>query len=212
MAELDLQRLRSQLWVQRRGLLIGATLFAVSVLLLLLVFLPLWNRNRVIQSDIGRERQSLEKIRQRAALLNEIKPEDQAKFNQVGLALPLGKQPLVVLQTLESIATESGVSLGKFDLSPGLISTQGAVAASRQSARSRETQAVKAETLTISVDMVGEFSEIQQALALIEQALPLMEVVEISLNPESRVAGFAAPTTNYVANLSIHSYYSQLRC
>jgi hypothetical protein len=207
--ELDLQRLRSQLWVQRRELLIGAVLLAASAALLALGAWPFWNRIQVTRADLGRERQSLTKVQQRAALLSGITPDDQSRFEQAGLALPLGKQPLVVLQSIEAIAAEVGVTVREYDLNPGLISTQAAATTTRQVGRTRETQA-RAQILPISVEVVGEFAKIQQTLALIEETLPLMEVVEISLNPEKRVAEFASSGSVYVAELLINSYYSQL--
>lgn len=206
----DLQRLRSQLLVQRRSLLAGGGLLVASVLLLAFGAMPFWNRVQVVRSDIGRERQALQRVRQRANLLTSITPEDQSKFDQVGRALPLGKQPLVVLQTLELIAQEAGVSLGKYDLNPGLISTQAAEAATRQATRARQAQAARAQVMPVSIEVVGEFAKIQQTILLIEQSLPLMEVLEMSLNPETRETGFGSPTTNYIANLLVQSYFAPL--
>lgn len=209
MAELDIQRLRTQLLLLRRELLVGVGLLVVSVGLLIFVAMPQWNRLQVIEGDIKQEETTLQRIQQRASLLSDISPEDQAQFSLVGLALPLGKQPLIILQTLEEVAGEAGVSLGKYDLNPGVISTQAAETTTRRVARAREAASSQALSMPVSVEIVGEFADIHRTLELIEETLPLMEVIEISLNPEKQVE-FSTPTTSYRVSLLIHTYYSPL--
>ncbi len=208
MAELEARRLWSQLLLQRRNLLIAVVLLVASAALLIFGTMPFWTRSRVVQADITREKISLQRIQQRAALLTNIGPEEQNSFRRAGQALPLGKQPLVVLQSLEAVATEAKVSLGKYDLNPGLISTQ-AAETTRRVTRTKQARAAQAQVMPLSVEVVGQFSDIQRTIDLIEDSLPLMEVVEMSLNPEHQT-DFSTPTTSYIANLLLNTYYAPL--
>ena len=204
-AEFDANRLRTQLLVQRQRLLLAIGLGIFTVLLIAFGLWPLWERLRVVQSDLRRQRDSLQKISQRAALVTSIDEADRQNFRVVARALPLQKQPLVVLQSLEAIAGATDVSLGTFDLSPGVISTESAETTTQARRRSRQAT-TRVQNLTLSVEVTGSFEGLLRSLEEIERTSPLMEVMEMGVDPAER-GTFDEPVTEYTATLRIVAYF-----
>ncbi len=172
--QFDLRRI-----LQRREFVIGGAILFGAVILLLVAFFGIWPSNTKTRTDLQRVRQTNDIAAQRSQILSEISEEDRQDFVRIERTLPASKEPLIVLRALQNVADEAGVSVRKFDTSPGVVSTGSAAVPTRNQA-ARRTQSFQ-----ISVEMEGGFQQVKEALELLESAAPIMEVTQLSLAPRS---------------------------
>lgn len=211
----DLQHTWQEIWVTRRLLLISAVIVLCSIGVLVAGY-SLWGQIRLVNQEKSRSEAELNKARQRAQILLDITDEDRAEFDRAGIALPLFKEPLLVLRNLERVSADTQVQLGEIKINPGLVSTDSADTADRETvARSRSTTRTpsRVRDLEFEVEITGQFGSIAQAIEAIENLAPLMEVTELSLDPRTRTQ--VAESTDvseyeYVATVQLRTFYAEL--
>lgn len=207
--EQELQRFWTTLWLFRRRLLVSVGLGVAGVVLLIFGAYRLWSMIAVTSSDIRRERTGLERSQQRANLITSITPEMRENYETVNRALPLFKDPLLVLRSVEAVANDTSVSLSEFEFSPGVVSTDSASLITTERRRRDERPA---QQLTLKFDMSGTFQELTNAVAAFEESLPLIEVIDININPSRSVTTGSAVGAGieYTATLQIDAFYAQV--
>lgn len=207
---LDLQQLRREFVIQRREVFYGVIALAVTFVVVMVGLLPSVRQLQLVQTSRRRVQSELGKTQQRAAILSEAAVNDKENFALVDRALPVSKQPLVVLRSLETVAGETGVSLGKYDVSPGLISTDSAQSStpSRRTANTRNSQV---QSMPVSLEASGRLDQLTRFVETLENAIPLMRVTEMSLSPAKRSTTESVDTLVYTAVLQLQAYYAPFR-
>lgn len=206
MKDFDAQRFWNELWLRRRELVFAVILVVVSGLALYFGAWRFWQEIQDVQMDIRAEQKDLNEVQQRVAVINSIDDSQRQLFDQAAIALPIFKEPLLTLQTLDTIAGQTGVSLGEYDINPGIISTESAATSgSRRGGSNRELQ-----TLVFEMELTGDFDEIREALVAIENALPLIDVREISIDPARRGLIEGVDQQQYIASVQLVSFYASL--
>ncbi len=208
MDNLDLKKQLNELWIQRRELVIAGVLFVSSLLLIFVGTYRFWQGAQEIQVSLGQKRTELSQVEQRAILLNTISPDDRAGYELVERALPRFKEPLQVMRTLEVISQQTQIFLGEYDLNPGIVSTESA----RQSSSSRNTSSTarSSEALRIEIEVSGSFQQLTTAIDNMEQALPLMEIIDLRIAPARRASASDLSNVEYTATLQLESYYADI--
>jgi len=119
-------------------------------------------------------------------------------------ALPLQRQPFTALLGINAIASQSGVLLNSYDLSPGVVSTDSADTQPTTTSRS----ATGVQTFPIEIALSGTLPQMQSAFRLLESNLPLFEIVEYSISTESNASDEAALVTS---NLTLRMFSAPLQ-
>jgi hypothetical protein len=204
----DLSRLKNTLLLQRKPLVVGASLLLSSVAILAFGAYPLWGNIDTVNTNLKQEQQALAKIRQRASLVSNLSDEDLEKFNIAADSLPTQKEPLGTVRHLQFVAAEAGVGLKKYDVNPGLISTDSAeeVTTSRRARARKSTSST--QFLDLETEFAGTFEELRRLIILLENARPILEIQTLTLDPEKRIVGAAAANLEYVAKIRLRSYYA----
>lgn len=208
MDNLDIEKKLKEWWIQRRQFVIAVGLFLSSVLLLFFGAYRFWQIAEETQVTIEQKQKELNQVVQRATLLNTITPDDRAGYILVEQALPRFKEPLQVMRTLEAISQDTQISLGEYDLNPGVVSTE----AAKQSGSSRNTSKSSKsksqfQSLRFEIDASGSFQQLTTAIDYIEQSLPLMEVTDLRIAPARRSIAGDLTNVEYTATLQLESYY-----
>lgn len=188
--------------LQRRQLVASVGVIVATLLFVAFGGSWVWRKIQESLTTTKRQRQELQQITQRAALVSTLSPDDRANFLRAEQALPPAKEPLVILQALTDVAREAGVSVGQFDSSPGVVSTTSAV-----QNRSRTSRNAAGSSFQIEVEMTGTFEQIKDALQDIETALPLMEVTEMSITPSERGLVSTSSAVTYATLMQVTSYF-----
>ena len=207
---LDLQQIRREFVIQRRDVFYGVIALAASLVVIMAGLIPSFNQMQAVRNSQRRVQGELTKAQQRAAILSQAAVNDQENFQLVDRALPLGKQPLVVLRALEKVAGETGVSIGKYDVSPGLISTDSAQA-NTPSRRSASQKKSLAQSMSVSLEASGRLDQLTSFIETLEGSLPLMRVSEMSLSPSKRGSSESSETLSYTALLQLQAFYAPLQ-
>lgn len=198
----QLDQWKKEYWVQRRQLMLAIILMVVAIFLLLLGGQRLLGLINQTNARLRKERDTLAKIQRRVRLVEEITSDDRTAFNQASLALPASKQPLAILRSLEDIARETGMSLGHYDLNPGLIATEEALLADQR----KKDESV--ESFVIRLEMSGSFNSLLSALQEMERVLPLMEITQLAISPVSQQLNEDISQVPYKAELQVRSFYA----
>lgn len=207
MDNLDLEKQLNEWWIQRRQFVLAVGLFVGSLLLIFLGAYRLWQIASELQISLEQQRGELNKVVQRATLLNTISPDDRDGYILVEQALPRFKEPLQVMRTLEAIALQTQVSLGEYDLNPGIVSTESA----QQSGSSRNrSSSARSDSLRLEIEISGSFQQITNAIVNMETSLPLMEITDLRIAPARRGATEDLSNVQYTATLQIESYYANV--
>ena len=206
MDSIDIEKIANEWWIQRRQLVIAAGLFVGALVLLSFGAYRFWLVSSELQISIEQQEKELRSIEQRATVLNTITPEDKAGYLLVERALPRFKEPLQVMRTLEAISQDTQVSLGEYDLNPGIVSTESAVQAGSSRNRSKAAQS---DTLRIEIEMSGTFQQLTTAIQNVEESMPIMEITDLRIAPARRNTENLA-TVQYTATIQLESYYSDV--
>lgn len=209
MDNLDLQKQLNEWWIQRRQLVLAVGLFVGSALLVFLGAYRFWQIGGELQITLEQKEKELGAVIQRATLLNTITPDDRSGYALVEQALPRFKEPLQVMRTLEAVAQQTQVSLGEYDLNPGIVSTESAQETG--SSRSRNTsRSSPFQSLRLEIEASGSFQQLTTAIDNIEQSLPLMEITDLRIAPARRSGTGDLTNVEYTATLQLESYYADI--
>lgn len=206
--DFDFSRIKNTLLLQRKPLVMGVSLIGSSIAILAFGAYPLWGNIDTVRTNLKQEQQALAKIRQRANLVSSLSPEDMAKFGIAADALPTQKEPLATIKHLQSVAGEAGVFLAKYEINPGLISTEsGQEVTTTRKAKDKKTGA-STQFLDLDTEFGGTFANIRRLIVLLENSRPVLEIQTLTLDPERRAVGASNASIRYVAKIRLRSYYA----
>lgn len=200
----QLDQWKKEYWGQRRQLVLAIVLGVFSIGLMVLGGQQLSGLIGRTNASLRKERDTLAKIQRRVKLIEEITSDDRAAFDQAAKALPASKQPIAILRSLEEISEQTGMSVGHYDLNPGLIATEEALLAEKK----KQDEGI--ESFIIKLELTGSFTSLLDALQEIEQTLPLMEVMNLTISPVSQQLNENISLVPYKAELQVRSFFAIL--
>lgn len=203
-SQAQLEQWRKEYWGQRRQLVLALVFTLVSILIFVMGGQQISGMVRQTNLSIRREKDALNKIQRRVKLIEEISSDDRSAFEQAARAMPGSKQPLAILRSLEAIAEENQMSIGHYDLNPGLLSTEEAVLAEKK----KQEEGI--ESFVIKLEMTGSFNNLLSSLQEIEQTLPLMEVTTLTISPMTTALNEDIGSVPYRAELQVRSFFALL--
>jgi Tfp pilus assembly protein PilO len=160
----------------RRYLLATVGAGLVVALLIIFVMIPQVNEILSLRAQLQTERPKLERLEQKLADLDSIQFSPEfVQSNLVNEALPSHKPLLELLTSLNTVALSTGVTVRDFQLSPGMIATEGA----QPAPGARRTGAV--DSLDLSMRLTGEFAKVQEFLLLVEKVTPFTTITKLTV-------------------------------
>lgn len=207
MKDWDWSRIKNELLLQRRLLLIGIAVVIGCIGSLAFGAYPLIEKIQLAQANLKQEKAELAKIQQRAALVTGLNDEDRANFSLAAEALPLEKQPLALLQMLQALSGASNTSLTQYNLNPGVISTESAAAPTTNRRRTGAAAVTAAKNMEITGEFAGSFSSLISLVQNVETARPIWEIESLTVDPVKRKTGSASANFTYTAKMTLRSYY-----
>lgn len=183
----------------------GLTVAAVGMLFL--VAWPLWQQGEEKRAEKTKLQQTLNVLQQRTGIVSKISTEQKQLFGLAELSLPLHKQPLLAINALRDIMAESGVTIQKYELSPGVISTDAAALAATSKVGGSASGG-QISRMSIAMEVLGTLSQLRQTLAMMENAIPLFDVADMSVLPMRTGNNEDELSRNYRLTMQIMTFYA----
>jgi len=188
------------IWSTRKQFVGLLLLLVVSVALVFFLLIPQartsWDRYGELQKVKKEEAALSEKLNQLIAL--ETSPDLQ-KEAIVNSALPSRKPFFELLQSMNLVSQQTSVSIGKFEITPGLVATDSA-GQTVSLAKNRNGAAA----LEVKYSVSGTFVQLQDYLQKIEEVTPFTTIVKLDIGNEISNIDEAA---NFTANVMSETYY-----
>lgn len=167
---------------------------AVSLVVLVsLVIIPNIRKILDVRKDIAVARGELTALETKSNLLENIDEESiEEKLVVLERVLPSNKDVYALLVALTGLAAEKGVSLMKFEVSPGSIATESATASAQPEVeqlgprRTPLTSREDLETLAATLDVQGSFPQVRDFLIEAQRISPLIRLSMVKLAPFER--------------------------
>ncbi|MBI2624187.1 type 4a pilus biogenesis protein PilO [Candidatus Parcubacteria bacterium] len=174
--------------------LIGLLLLAVAVLVAWLVVWPMWNNFQASQTLLADARVHLadkEALLERISRLQREFESNRAQAERVNLVIPIGRDIPGVLETVNALATVSGISLDVFSLDAG-------------GGQGTTIEGTTLAMLPISVGVSGSYDAVKTFLRNVEQNIRLFETTSMSFI--KREGTDAGPGT-FTLTAQVSAYY-----
>lgn len=183
----------------RQQFVLSLVLGFVGVCLVLFAIIPWTQQAYGFFQEWNNEKPTLQKLQAKLQQLQSL--EYTPEYSQVGMvseALPSKKPLLELLTSLNSVSSQTTVSIDSFEISPGLIATD---AASLE-------QVVKSsgpyDKLTLALKLTGTFESIQEFMVQLERISPFTTITSLDLSdPKPALDG----TLFQSAELTTETYY-----
>lgn len=166
------------MWLVRHKILATAIgLALVSLLLIFVAILPIYQNAYKILTKIDLKSKELETLTTKVSILSQLDPDIlQTRVSTLDKALPTRKDILMYLTTIDGLSRQLGLSFGGISLTPGQISE------ATDSAKVVSKSSGGLQRLETEIKMRGGQVNIYKFLRLIEQVLPLMEIRDIKIS------------------------------
>lgn len=172
------------------------TVTVVSFVILFTVIIPLIKNIIQEYSDLVLQETGNEALRKKTDLFASLDEETlQEEYGTVQEAILVGTSVAPVMQTLESLAEESGVIISSYS-----IERMGTVSTSSAKLRSGDEQKIGAGIITSNIIAEGSIQNIKDFLEQLEKTRVVMRVKNFDLS-------FAKKSGLLRSQLSIDSYY-----
>lgn len=205
--KIDMDKINLRRLVATRKFLIKALgLAALSLTVIAFSIFPQIAKIFEIQTDITKERKSLNKLQVKLSSLEDAQTLQLVENAQViDKALPSYKPLLELMAGINYVAQISGVGIENIELTPGLISTESAQEQSlvKKKQVTNETQGYK--NLSVKLKIAGTISQINSFLSQAERISPLVNVNKIVLSENSRSDNFF--DVDFEAEVEVMTYY-----
>ncbi|MBP7875715.1 hypothetical protein KA012_01840 [Candidatus Woesebacteria bacterium] len=188
------------IWSTRRQF-VGLLILSVAAVALIFFFIipeisTSWTRWGELQTAKAQEKELSDKLDQLLAL--ETSP-DLLKRGIVDSALPSRKPFFELLQSMNLVAQQTGVTIGSFELTPGLVASESAgQPASAGVSRNGATP------LEVKYAASGSFAQLNDYLRKIEEVTPFTTIVKLNIGSE--ISNIDASET-FIAGVVSETYY-----
>jgi hypothetical protein len=207
MTENEIISKAQEIWRQRRLLVWAGALAIGAIGLVALVAYPSWQRSDTWREDQNKSSKILAALQQRTKTVTTLPPEQAKLFSLADIGLPLQKQPLLVIQAMQRIAADAGVDIKKYDLSPGIISTDAASLAAASSVGAAAA-ANRQNSMNITLEVVGTLDQLHQTLSNMENSLPLFDVVDMSILPVRSGDDVVGTARQFRVTMQVRTFYA----
>ncbi|OGY18328.1 MAG: hypothetical protein A2900_04435 [Candidatus Chisholmbacteria bacterium RIFCSPLOWO2_01_FULL_50_28] len=200
------------------------TLVVVSALLVF-VIIPTFRNLTLLRSEISRRKEIQRGLEMKIEILRGL---DEARLLEqvetLEKAIPSRKDVFLLLTSLNGLASQTGVALGSFSLSPGSLATGAATgSATSQPDRPAETGSGRAAassqlaSIEVGIEVLGPFEGVQMFLSGLEHVVPLMRLTSVDLAPATLETPVFASTSSafplvsdITANAILGMFYAPL--
>lgn len=165
----------------RRQLVYGVSVVLAAVIVCFAVLMPQFQEVGALNTKIAQEEPRTEQLRTKLQALESIVAT--AEYQQIQVvdeALPSKKPLLELLMSLNTLAQQTGVTVTKFELSPGLVASDSATL----QAQLQQKTSAGFDSLRLNLEISGTFQQIQDFLLKIEQISPFSTVIKMDISGE----------------------------
>lgn len=172
----------------RAHLFYTAAVILTILVVLLVGLIPQIQEVISLNSTLGKERPKLDRLNQKLISLDEVQfTPEFAQIDIVNSALPSKKPLLELLTSLQSISAANSIVISNLELSPGEIATESGSfnADTRGNQTGRRPQGA-VDSLTITMNIVGQQDQVREFLNLIEKITPFTTITQLSVELSRR--------------------------
>jgi Tfp pilus assembly protein PilO len=177
----DLANFNLQLFfTTRKNLIAAAALALTGVILIFLAFGQIGGALDTRQT-LSTEQAKIRQLNTKAQELEQLKFSPEfAQAEEINRVLPSHKPLLELLNNLNNVAGESGVSITEFEVSPGEIASDSTqVSETDAPVRRRNTDY---DQLDLELTIVGELGQVKNFMELIERVSPLTTITSLTID------------------------------
>ncbi|MFZ5437550.1 MAG: type 4a pilus biogenesis protein PilO [Patescibacteria group bacterium] len=127
---------------------------------------------------------------------------EYAQAQKMNDILPSHKPLLELLNNLNSVASETNVSITEFKINPGEIITEGEEA---QKVSVKKKKAGDYDQLNLDLSIVGGLDQVKEFMTLIERVSPITTITSLTIDRKATNIGDNQQLTR--ADLSLSTYY-----
>lgn len=204
------------LFQTRRFLVLAVVAGAVAALLVIFGIWPQVSAALEINSQLQDQNRTVAALEAKAQQLETVtNPELLENIEIVNALLPSKKPLLELLNSLNVVAGQTGVTYTGLELSPGSIASDSAslgdTGASRRPSVATGNSS-DADTLEVKLRVQGTLEQLNQFFNLIERTSPISTITALSLTPQGRAAIFSDDDgevlpNSYEAEVTINTAY-----
>lgn len=200
----------------RRFLVLAVAAGAVAALLVLFGIWPQVTTALELNTELQAQNRTVESLEDKARQLEQVtSPELLENIETVNALLPSKKPLLELLNSLNVVAGQTGVTYTGLELTPGSIATDSASLGDSGATR-RPSLATgnssDADTLEVKLRVQGSLEQLNQFFSLVERTAPISTITALSLTPQGRAAIFSdgqneVVPNSYEAEVTINTAY-----
>jgi Tfp pilus assembly protein PilO len=169
---------KKQDYSQFKPFLIPVVIFVLIFLTVFLVFIPQSKIAWKLYKEVDLKKANLAQLTQKQAVLQGLDLFELEKKNELVIqALPVKKQPILVLNSVKNLGESKGLTGFTFNLNPGLISTTSAETKKKISASDKNK-------LALFVSFDGSLKQITDFVQNLEKLLPVVKITDLVIKAE----------------------------
>lgn len=181
--------------------------WAVMIVLTLVFVIPQIQQISTQRSQIAVVEKKLADMVAKVQTLQALNPEElQAQRVLLQTVLPSQKPVTPLISSLEKLASDAGVSLKNFELSPGNVATDSSKPGLQVLAVKGLIQGVGA--LPLKLEVQGEFSQMNVFFQSLDTVVPLVNVKTIDFTQLTQNVSSLLANTQYKASVELESLYA----
>lgn len=177
----DLANLNLQLLLTTRKNLIAAVALVLTTLVLFFLGLGQVSNALGARQTLATEQAKIRQLNTKAQELEQLKFSPEfSQAEEINRVLPSHKPLLELLNNLNAVAGESGVSITEFEVSPGEIASDSTQRSDAEtSSRRRNTDY---DQLDLELTIVGQLGQVKNFMELIERVSPLTTITSLTID------------------------------
>lgn len=185
----------------RKSLVTAVALVATSVVLVIISVTQV-SSFFTTQDKLEATQKKVSQLNEKTQKLEQLKfTPEYAQAERMNEVLPSRKPLLELLNNLNAVANETGVSITEFQINPGEIATEAAKTANT----AQKKRASDYDQLDLELSILGELNQVKEFMSLIERVSPLTTITSLTI--DRKVGSTNAETQQTRADLSLSTYY-----
>lgn len=197
-----LNSLNIALIMSTRKSLVTAVALVVTSVVLIIISVTQVSSFFATQDKLEATQKKVNQLNEKTQKLEQLKfTPEYAQAERMNEVLPSRKPLLELLNNLNAVANETGVSITEFQINPGEIATEAAKTAS--TAQKKKTGDY--DQLDLELSILGDLNQVKEFMSLIERVSPLTTITSLTIDRKVAAAGQDSQQTR--ADLSLSTYY-----